>query len=153
MNKKHIRIVIFAAAFVLMAGIPGCFLIPDAAGKASGVYTPSRGSTERREILDAVRLKIKELHELDVIFVVKTLKVSCGWAWVHTLPRSKDGSGRYEDFYALMQKKQGRWTIAEIPCTETDNPDCMDSPGYFRKLARHFPGLPPGILPVGTLNR
>jgi hypothetical protein len=150
---KQIRILILAALFVMTAGIPGCFFIPDAAGKASRVYTPFPGSMERREILDAVRLKVRELHELDVIFVVKTMKVCNGWAWVHSLPRSKDGSGRYEDFYALLQKKQGRWVIAEIPCTEPDNPDCMDNPGYFRKLAGRFPGLPSAVLPVDSKNR
>ncbi|NTW53439.1 MAG: hypothetical protein HGB15_01470 [Chlorobaculum sp.] len=111
------------------------------------LHTPQPGSAERRAILDAMRCKIKKLHGLDVIFVVETMKVSGGWAWVHTMPRSKDGNASYEDFYALLHTLKGEWKIAEIPCTEPDNPDCIDSPGYFRKLVRRFPGLPASILP------
>lgn len=108
-------------------------------------HTPLPGSAERRAILDAMRMKIKELHGLDVIFVVKTINVSSRWAWAHTLPRSKDGRASYEDFYALLRKVNGRWRIAEIPCTEPGNPECIDSSGYFRTLVRRFPGLPSSI--------
>jgi len=111
------------------------------------LHTPPPGSAERKGILDAMRLKIKELHELDVVFAVRTMRVSGSWAWVHVLPRSKDGRASYEDFYALLRNVNGRWLIAEIPCTEPDNPDCIDTPGYFRRLARRFPGLPACILP------
>jgi len=117
-------------------------------GKEQEVCTPAPGSAERRAILDAMRMKVKALHQLDVIFMVKTMKVSNGWAWVHTIPRSKDGSSMYEDFYALLHKENGRWKIAEIPCTEPDNPECLESPGYFRKLAHRFPAMPGFILPV-----
>jgi hypothetical protein len=116
-----------------------------AQGMTRNLHTPPPGSTERRAILDAMRMKIKELHSLDVVFVVKTMHVSGGWAWVHTMPRSKDGLSRYEDFYALMRREAGRWRIAEIPCTEPENPECIDSPGYFRRLARRFPGVPASI--------
>ena len=108
-------------------------------------HTPPPGSAERKAILDAIRMKIKELHGLDVIFVVETIHVSGRWAWVHALPRSKDGRSSYEDFYALLRKAKGEWRIAEIPCTEPDNPDCIDSPGYFRRLVRRFPGVPVSI--------
>lgn len=117
-------------------------------GKVQRVYTPLPGSVERKEILDAMREKVKELHELDVVFVVREMKVSDGWVWVHTLPQSRDGSARYEDFFALLRKARGRWTVADIPCTEPDNPDCIDSPGYFTKLLDRFPGLPTAILPL-----
>jgi len=111
------------------------------------LHTPQPGSAERRAILDAMRMKIMELHRLDVVFSVKSINVSHGWAWVHSLPRSKDGLASYEDFYALLRNVNGRWMIAEIPCTEPDNSECIDSPGYFRRLARRFPGLPASILP------
>lgn len=141
------------AAFFLTIFIPVCLPVAAVDGKPPETYSPAPGSRERRAILDAMRFKVKELHELDVIFVVKSMKVCNGWAWVHTLPRSKDGSGRYEDFYALLHRNEGRWIIAEIPCTEPDNPDCMDSPGYFRKLAGRFPALPMEILPEKNTNR
>jgi len=139
---------LFIAVFMTATTCAGAILLPDACGKSPSVLTPAPASAERREILDAMRLKIRELHELDVVFVVKTMNVSRGWAWVHTLPQSGDGKERYEDFYALLRKKQGRWAIIEIPCTEPDTPDCLDSPGYFRKLARKYPGIPRAILPL-----
>lgn len=119
----------------------------EAPGVVPAVRTPHPGSTERRAILDAVRVKVNELHGLEVIFVVKELTVSDGWAWVHTLPRSKRGDSIYEDVYALLHRGQGRWRVVEIPCTEPDNPGCLESPGYFRNLVARFPGLPSRILP------
>jgi|GEM_PF-305342 len=141
----------FLLLVVLVTGIAiaGPAHFRDAFGKGDKVCTPAPGSMERRAILDAMRITIKELHQLDVIFIVRRMNVSRGWAWVHTMPRSKDGSSMYEDFYALLHKENGHWTIAEIPCTEPDNPECLDSPGYFRKLAHRFPDMPPFILPVG----
>lgn len=136
-------------AFLTVAGIAVAAPLHARAdqGISQNLHTPPPGSAERRAILDAMRLKIKELHGLDVVFVVKTMNVSGGWAWVHTMPRSKDGLSRYEDFFALLRREAGRWRIAEIPCTEPENPDCIDTPGYFRKLAKRFPGLPACILP------
>ncbi|MBM3162375.1 MAG: hypothetical protein FJZ79_03430 [Chlorobi bacterium] len=118
-----------------------------ATGKTTGVYTPAPGTVERKAILDAMRRKVKELHQLDVVFVVVTMKVGNGWSWVHTRPQSKDGSSHYEDVLALLKRTKGSWHVVEIPCTEPDNPDCIDSPGYFGKLAGRFPGMPPGLLP------
>jgi hypothetical protein len=123
------------------------------ADAATMVYTPKSGSAERRILLDVMRRKILELHQLDVVFVVKEMNVRSGWAWVHTLPRSKDGVGRYEDFIAILQKKNGTWEIAEIPCTELDNKDCINSPDYFMHLKKRFPELPAVILPSEMVQK
>jgi hypothetical protein len=134
-------------AFLAVAGIAVAAPLHARAvqGMTRNLHTPPPGSTERRAILDAMRMSIKELHSLDVVFVVKTMHVSGGWAWVHALPRSKDGKASYEDFYALLCREAGRWRIAEISCTEPVNPECIDSPDYFRRLARRFPGVPASI--------
>ncbi len=105
-------------------------------------HTPPPGSAERRVVLNLLRAKITELHTLDVVFVVQRMEMSKGWAWVHTLPRSRDGRSRYEDFFALLHQQNGRWRIVEIPCTEPDNPECVDSPDYFRRLRQRFPAMP-----------
>ncbi len=105
-------------------------------------YTPPPGSAERRVVLDLLHAKIAELQALDVVFVVKRMEISKGWAWVHTLPQSRDGRSRYEDFFALLHQHNGRWSVAEIPCTEFDNPECIDSPDYFRRLRQRFPAMP-----------
>ncbi|WP_223294152.1 hypothetical protein [Chlorobium limicola] len=154
MKKKQACHMLLFSVYFLVSGIAvaGQLRLREARGDVRKVYTPAPGSEERTEILDAMRMKVKELHDLDVIFVVKTMTVSKGWAWVHTQPRSRDGSGVYEDFFALLHRRQGRWSIAEIPCTEPENPECMESPGYFRRLAVRFPSLPSVLLPMQSSN-
>ncbi|RXK82607.1 hypothetical protein EST62_10295 [Chlorobaculum sp. 24CR] len=122
-------------------------------GRISSVHTPQPGSAERKAILDSMRSKVKELHGLDVVFNVLTMNSSGGWAWVHTMPQSSDGRERYEDFAALLHNDNGRWQVDEIACTEPDNPDCLGHPGYFRGLARRFPGVPSSIFPTARYFR
>ncbi len=122
-------------------------------GAATKAYTPESGNPERRMLLDVMRRKVLELHQLDVIFVVKEMKLSSGWAWVHTLPRSKDGRSLYEDFIAILQKHNGTWRIADIPCTEPDNADCMESPDYVSHLRKRFPHMPDAILPPEMVQK
>lgn len=148
--RRYLLLILLMASLIAIA-VPA--QLREAFGGERRVQTPAPGSAERRAMLDAMRLKVRELHGLDVVFVVREMKVSEGWAWVHTLPQSKDGSARYEDFFALLRKENGRWRIAEIPCTEPDNPECIDNPGYFRMLAERFPGLPAAILPGSTAYR
>ncbi len=119
----------------------------DGALAAPKVYTPLPGSGERALLLDFMRRKVMELHRLDVVFVVREMRVSEGWAWVHSEPRSKDGRSRYEDFYALLHKESGVWRIVELPCTEPDKAECMGSPDYYIRLKKRFPTLPSALLP------
>jgi len=121
--------------------------LPAVADSGPEAYTPQPGSAERKAILDALRRWVKQQHHMDVIFVVRHLKVKNGYAWVHTLPQSKDGSSRYEDISALLKKDLGRWEVAEIPCAEEDNPDCIGDPAYFDGLKQRFPEMPEDILP------
>ena len=109
--------------------------------------TPLPGTPLRAEVLDALRHEVKRIHGLDVVFVVRYLKVRDGWAWVHTLPQSPDASNRYEDLSALLQLQDGAWTVVEIPCGEEENPDCLHGPEYFSGLQRRFPGAPTVIFP------
>jgi hypothetical protein len=145
-----IRRLRFLCILFLLAGQVFFGAVSEAAMRA---YTPKAGSPERRMLLDLMRRKVLELHQLDVLFVVREMKLSSGWAWVHTLPRSKDGVGRYEDFIAIFHKKNGVWRIAEIPCTEPDNPNCIDSPDYVTRLRMRFPEMPDAILPSEMLSK
>ncbi|UWX58385.1 hypothetical protein NY406_03725 [Chlorobaculum sp. MV4-Y] len=153
-NKKALRASLLAI-FLIVTGI--AVAAPPQALAAQrmtrNVHTPPPGSAERKAILDAMHLKIKELHGFDVVFAVKTMNVSGGWAWVHTLPQSRDGRDRYEDFSALLHNDNGKWRVDEIACTEPDNPDCIDNPGYFRKLAHRFPCAPSSIFPTASSIR
>jgi hypothetical protein len=143
MNTK--TIIVYALLILVLGGMQP-LVLPAAAESEGEAYTPQPGSAERKAILDALREWVKRGHHPEVIFVVKHLKVKNGYAWVHTLPQSKDGSSRYEDLSALLKKDQGLWSVAEVPCGEVDNPDCIGDPGYFDGLKQRFPEMPTDIL-------
>ncbi len=123
-------------------------IIPAQNCKKEDTYTPEKGTDERNAILDALREKICEMHNINVIFVMHYLKVYNGWAWVHTLPQDANGTNHYEDLLALIRKEDKHWIVLEIPCAEEDNPDCITSEDYYRGLIKRHPGIPECILPI-----
>jgi hypothetical protein len=141
------KLIILGLLLILMSLFCAVANLPAAADSDAETYTPQPGSAERKAILDALREWVKEQHHMEVIFVVRHLKVKNGYAWVHTLPQSKDRANMYEDISALMKRDQGMWRVAEIPCVEEENPDCIGDPGYFDGLKQRFPEMPEDILP------
>jgi hypothetical protein len=112
--------------------------------------TPAKGSPDRQGILDALRGVVKNMSGLEVVFVVRHLKVKNNWAWVETDPQSKDGSQHYESIIGLLQKKNGRWLYVEGPpeANECDeDPECSDSARYFKKLHTKYPSTSMDIFP------
>jgi len=106
--------------------------------------------SERKAILNSLR----GIHrELDLIFVVKYLKVNNGWAWIETNPRTLDGMGQFEPIDALLHKEKGKWVIKHTkPCCGEweDDPkwkDIKDMEGYFKKLKGMFPEAPQDLFP------
>ncbi len=120
--------------------------IPDLPKSTDNLSAP-RGSSKRKLILDALRQKIREEHNLDVVFIVRYLKSNDEWAWVHVFPQSKDSRNHYEDIFALLNKSNNTWRVIEIPCAEEEDPECITSPGYFSSLQKRFPNMPEEILP------
>ena len=112
---------------------------------AEEAHTPPVGSAERKAIMNTMRTDILEKAGLEVVFVVKWLKVQGGWAWAETHPQSRDGLNRYEPYLALLEKREGIWAIAEIPPLEEDAPPVDDA--YFRDLIERFPDLPCEVFP------
>ena len=128
------------AAGVLAACCCGLLLLqpalrpgPAYAEESTAAETPPPGSAERKAILDVLRAEVKDLHQLDVVFVVTHLKVQHDWAFLHTFPRSRDGANRYEDLSALMHKRGGKWQVMEL------------SAGDVQDLKRAHPAAPPAI--------
>lgn len=116
----------------------------------SKAYAPAKGSVERKSIMDALRVMTKNMSDLDVIFVVRYLKVKGDWAWVVVEPASRDGTQHYETLSGLLNKKNGGWKYLEGPpeAAECDeDPDCVDSSRYFRKSEKKYPSLSPDIFP------
>lgn len=128
---------------LLLCGILLLPWTPEMAGATSGhaanqqsVRTPPPGTTERREILDALRLRLNRQLDIDLVFLVVELKVQQGWAWVHTRPQSRDGSNHYEDIVALLREEDGTWRVVELDADDGDS------------IQRRFPNAPAAILPV-----
>jgi hypothetical protein len=118
---------------------------------ASGAgLTPLPGSPLRKVVLHALRQEVARIHGLDVVFVVRHLRIKNGWAWVHTRPQSPDGLNRYEDVSALLQLQNDAWEVVEIACGEAGNLDCLDGPDYFVGLQERFPQVAPEIFPDRT---
>ena len=118
---------------------------------SAAAFTPPIGSPLRKAILDGLRREILQLHGLQVVFVVDSLLVKDGWAWLDSRPQSQDRTSNYESISALLHLESGRWKVMEIPCTEVENPDCLDDAHYVEHLQQRFPAAPlPFILPQTT---
>jgi hypothetical protein len=109
--------------------------------------TVPRGTPLRKKILNALRKQVKEVQNIEMVFVVDYIKAKGNWAWVHTFPQSKDGKNHYEDISALLNRQNGNWKVVEWACTDDTNIECIGHPKYFMNLKKHFPGLPEEILP------
>jgi hypothetical protein len=118
----------------------------------TGLHTPPRGSAERRQILDAMRAEMRRFDPRPVIFVVRTLRVHGGWAWLEVTPQSPDGREHYEPESALLRRSAGRWSVAErMPAygEREGTPEESDC-GYIRSLRRHFTPAPADIFPPSS---
>lgn len=105
---------------------------------AQKVYTPKPGSSERAELMDAIRVPAKKDLGRDVIFVVNTLRVAGDWAYARVTPQRPDGGKidfsrtRYRqqvedgDFdpqgETLLRRRNGQWKAVEWVFGMTDVP-------------------------------
>jgi hypothetical protein len=101
-----------------------------------GVYTPERGSPERKAILDALRVPVERELKQPIVFVADNFNVQGNWAFVGGVPQGADGSppdysgtkyseaeseGAFDNnFFALLKKTAGRWRVTTyaIGCTD-----------------------------------
>src|SRR5680860_882548 len=79
MPKLFTALVLFC---ILNVAVPGAFAQP---------HTPARGTPERAAILDSLRPAIEAQLNPPVEFVVRTMNVSGGWAFVTVDPRRPGG--------------------------------------------------------------
>lgn len=136
MKPRSILLVVLLASMSPNAPVPA----------SDGVRMPPPGDPVRKAVLDGLRSEVARLHGLEVVFVVGHLRVKDGWAWVETRPQSRDGASRFEDISALLRLRDGGWQVVEMPCTEVDNPDCLEAPDYFPRLLSRYPSLPVEVL-------
>ena len=121
----------------------------------AAAYTPPKGSPERKAIMDALRAQLKRASStgapgsgLEVIFTVKHLKVSDGWAYTEAVPQSADGLVSLEAVSALLRKSESGWEVLETPCLDDPTAECND----FEQIKLKFPSAPSGIFPRRVAN-
>ncbi len=113
-------------------------LFPVAGAFAYSFATPERGSFERIEIMNALRKPVQELLGQRVIFIIDTLKVGEGWAFINGRPRKPSGEkldfsktkyataiadGVFEDsISALLYDDGDGWKVLSFEIGATDVP-------------------------------
>jgi hypothetical protein len=117
----------------LMALMAACWVSPGIAGPV----TPPPGSSERKAICDALRAPVIKEFGVKPIFVISTLNVLDGWAFLigelkradgspynaAKLDAERNGSGRPFDgdsVYGILRKKGGRWRVLACHVGPTD---------------------------------
>lgn len=107
-----------------------------AAAFGQSVYTPEKGSPERKAILDALRVPVERDLKQKIVFVADNFNVQGSWAFVGGTPQSPDGGppnfagtkyaeaedeGAFDNnFFALLRKVSGKWRVTTyaIGCTD-----------------------------------
>ncbi len=118
--------------FLLVAAM----LVLTGSALAQGVYTPEKGSPERKAILDALRIPVEKELKQQIVFVADNFNVKGNWAFIGGDPQSQDGGKpnyrgtpyqeAIEDeifdnnFFALLKKTGGKWKVVTyaIGCTD-----------------------------------
>lgn len=146
----NLTVTLAAAAILLAGSTGGTHVERPRATQADSAYTPARGSAERKAIMDAMRAHRRRFDPRPVTFVVSHLRVQRGWAWLAVQPQSPDGRSRYEGEEALLRRRNGRWTVAEVmPAVgEREGTALEEDCAWFQDLRRRFPSLPVAILPA-----
>ncbi len=100
------------------------------------VYTPEKGSAERKAILDALRAPVEKELKQKIQFAINDFNVSGTWAFLSGEPQDASGNRpNYEgteyreqveadmfdnNFFALLKKTGGKWKVVThaIGCTD-----------------------------------
>lgn len=103
---------------------------------AQNVYTPEKGSVERKAILDALRVPVERDLKQKIVFAADHLNVSGPWAFVGGDPQVPGGGSpnyrgtRYQaakdadmfdnNFFAILKRTGSKWKVVTyaIGCTD-----------------------------------
>jgi hypothetical protein len=104
---------------------------------AQRVYTPKKGSAERKAIINTIRVPVEKELRQKIIFVISDFNVSGNWAFIGGEPRSKKTGGmpnykgtEYQNaiesdvfdnnVFALFKKSGKKWKVVSyyIGCTD-----------------------------------
>lgn len=103
----------------------------------SAPYTPARGSSERKAILNAVREYRQAENE---VYTPTKFKVQKGWAFVSAEDPNEPGVDSLA-FHVLIRKTGNTWKVVDaVNTTEGSNWDAE-----IARIRRAFPNSPAGI--------
>lgn len=103
---------------------------------AQSVYTPEKGSPERKAILDSLRVPVERAMKQKIVFVADKFNVQGTWAFVGGSMQTPSGDqpnlagtefaeaakeGFYDsNFFGLLRKSSGKWRVVKqaIGCTD-----------------------------------
>jgi hypothetical protein len=104
----------------------------------STVYSPEKGSPERKAIIDALRDPVEKKLKQSVVFKIDHLKVEEGWAFLLGAPQKPDGgpidyrgtpyrdavdAGAFDNaVVALLHNLNGKWKVVQYVIGATDVP-------------------------------
>jgi len=107
-------------------------------GLSGDVYTPDKGSPERKLILDALRIPVEKKLKQPVVFKIDHFKVQNGWAFLLAAPQRSDGgaidyrgtayqqaidAGAFDNgVVALLHYVSGKWKLVQYVLGATDVP-------------------------------
>jgi hypothetical protein len=125
------------------------------------VHTPAAGSSERREIMDAMRLDFypgdraaAHANPKGVVFKVLFLKVHGDWACTHIDPVDAAGKELAEPRWGLLRRRSGQWSDVNYfdalrPfASEEAAQDALEmSASTIAKVRAAFPEAPNDIFP------
>ncbi len=129
MNKIAVLRTLFIALFVII-----CINQVASIAFASEIYSPERGTSERKNVLNAIRPLVEARVGPPVEFVVDRLRIYQDWSFVVVTPQRPDGGeidlndrnyhlGEFQDglhTYALLKFSYGRWNIVDYAIGPTD---------------------------------
>lgn len=105
-----------SVALVLFAATAHAAPKAKASKPISKVTTPKAGSTERKAIMDALRVPVQKTTKFPVIFRVGSLKVQNGWALLqgnalHKNGKTIDDKFLWGEMAALLRKEGPKWKV------------------------------------------
>jgi hypothetical protein len=145
MKRNFLTLVAFAC---LLMNIFPAYTVADT------LHTPSKGSPERKAIMDVLRESYKQYNadsKQEILFQVHYLKVQNGWAWADVTPLGAQNKPIAEGGTALLRFEDGKWSSIDLATilADPDNPmgDQEASPGFLKNLHQKYPQAPMDIFP------
>jgi hypothetical protein len=121
----------FCALFFTVLAVLGAHAAPPSSGGAEG-----RERSERRALLDALRIPVQTELNRRVVFEVRRLKIQGDWAFLSGVPQLPDGRrmdygdspykelieiGHFDDGILALWRKNGRqWKVVQFVIGATD---------------------------------